>query len=408
MPIPKPAEGQKQQDFISVCMADGAMEEYDPKQRAAICYQAWVDRDKSATKLSAGEASNLIFAVGVDQGWQASGTSVKDDKGVLYQRFVKAVIRRGEFYKESTGEKYVVTPRLLSHWVDTFAEMRERGIDVWIPRSHEDAYVSDHNRGWVDDFFVADDVLYMACRIIGDEKEAGKIVARSRHVSIGSPAEFVGDDKHRYVQPIQHVALCPDPVVSGLTGFEKIAASRGGEVGSMKWDEIAKTIGADNLSDDNAAEKIDAAFTALSVQVFELEKKATKMSADADNKKKKPEDNEKPPTFVVSDIQLSTIANAMATQLDGLVERGRVTSAVAKMLDAAFIGEKRAVLLSTLSGKGEATISFDNVVQLLSANDPVKLKEQTGPQLLELSDDLKGDGENPLIASAKAMAEAAK
>lgn len=48
MPVPKPNDGESQDDFISRCMGADAMQEYDQAQRAAICHQAWDDRNKSA------------------------------------------------------------------------------------------------------------------------------------------------------------------------------------------------------------------------------------------------------------------------------------------------------------------------------------------------------------------------
>src|SRR5262245_50869470 len=49
LPVPKPRKGEQQSDFVSRCarqmFADGTD---DPKQAAAICFQAWRDRDKDA------------------------------------------------------------------------------------------------------------------------------------------------------------------------------------------------------------------------------------------------------------------------------------------------------------------------------------------------------------------------
>ena len=42
MPIPKPSEDQSKDDFISECMNNETMkEEYEQKQRLAICYSSW-------------------------------------------------------------------------------------------------------------------------------------------------------------------------------------------------------------------------------------------------------------------------------------------------------------------------------------------------------------------------------
>ena len=45
MPIPKPHKGEKKKDFISRCMGDDTMQEYDQEQRAGICYTQWDKKD---------------------------------------------------------------------------------------------------------------------------------------------------------------------------------------------------------------------------------------------------------------------------------------------------------------------------------------------------------------------------
>lgn len=46
MPTPKPDE--KQNDFISRCMAYPDMQKYDSKQRSAICYSVWKEHKKKS------------------------------------------------------------------------------------------------------------------------------------------------------------------------------------------------------------------------------------------------------------------------------------------------------------------------------------------------------------------------
>ncbi len=57
-PIPSPRNGQSQKDFIAKCMGDSNMQEYDQKQRAAICFQKYKDKSKKAS---------YIMDVGGDQ-----------------------------------------------------------------------------------------------------------------------------------------------------------------------------------------------------------------------------------------------------------------------------------------------------------------------------------------------------
>lgn len=41
MPIPKPIKNESQSKFISRCMSNSIMKEYEQKQRLAICYSTW-------------------------------------------------------------------------------------------------------------------------------------------------------------------------------------------------------------------------------------------------------------------------------------------------------------------------------------------------------------------------------
>jgi len=54
MPLPKPSKKEKEQEFVSRCMADDMMNKVykDQKQRAAVCYSQFKRRMKNK-----GEAS---------------------------------------------------------------------------------------------------------------------------------------------------------------------------------------------------------------------------------------------------------------------------------------------------------------------------------------------------------------
>ena len=50
MPIPKPKDGEKEDDFIARCMSNKTMKEEFPDndQRLAVCFQKWKDKDKKS------------------------------------------------------------------------------------------------------------------------------------------------------------------------------------------------------------------------------------------------------------------------------------------------------------------------------------------------------------------------
>lgn len=57
MPIPKPIKNESQSKFISRCMSNSVMKEYEQKQRLAICYDTW---RKSKRKRTTQETQEII------------------------------------------------------------------------------------------------------------------------------------------------------------------------------------------------------------------------------------------------------------------------------------------------------------------------------------------------------------
>ncbi|OPZ79722.1 MAG: Caudovirus prohead protease [Actinobacteria bacterium ADurb.Bin444] len=47
MPIPKPNDGESEDDFMSRCMSDDTMQEYDSEERLGVCRGAWDDSQKA-------------------------------------------------------------------------------------------------------------------------------------------------------------------------------------------------------------------------------------------------------------------------------------------------------------------------------------------------------------------------
>lgn len=50
MPIPTPNSGDSEQQFVSRCMGNPNMQEYDAEQRAAICHAQWAKRKSLAVE----------------------------------------------------------------------------------------------------------------------------------------------------------------------------------------------------------------------------------------------------------------------------------------------------------------------------------------------------------------------
>lgn len=103
MPIPKPKKDEKEQDFISRCMGDDVMnKEYpDQKQRAAVCYTTWRNKDKTSGEPAAIEAlRNMEFLAGQPV------SSINPEKRTVDIVFFTGVdIPRMDWW---TGDKYVL------------------------------------------------------------------------------------------------------------------------------------------------------------------------------------------------------------------------------------------------------------------------------------------------------------
>ncbi|MEW6250101.1 MAG: hypothetical protein AB1716_05610 [Planctomycetota bacterium] len=144
-------------------------------------------------------------------------------RDILTRRFRKDIIRVGRFVKSGPGGfELQVTPAHLAHWADTFASMKANGVRVSVPPNHESAGDAEKNRGWIESMTVEGDALVGVFQIIGED--GLREVARN-DCSIFAPAQWTDGEGRTYEWPIRHVALTPDPVITGLGEFVPLAAS---------------------------------------------------------------------------------------------------------------------------------------------------------------------------------------
>lgn len=372
----------------------------------------------------------------------AAVAPARTKNGQPVQRFRKTIIREGEFYKASRDQNFKVTNRMLHHWVDTFDQMREDGIKVPIPSTHEGAYDPDLNRGYVLSMFVQDDQLVMMCDMIGED---GIKAASRSDVSIFSPPKFTAGNKKTYKQPICHVALCTDPVVPGLGDFVAIAAShsKGGHI--MDWDLIGKAIGLSpgELTGKNAEELLLSGVNKLKGRIKKLKAKGANPTYQAShegkeddsepkgkkkNTAKEKEDDDTDPTPApksktskaagakVAPYLLKLASENRSLKLHSLLEAGCITPDQKSKLEDKYIGEDGEALELTLSQ--ETDDGFDDVINILASGKQLSFSERTGPQLMSMSDSRKkggkgsddGDDDNDdtaLVKSARRLAAVA-
>jgi hypothetical protein len=306
------------------------------------------------------------------------------------QRFTKELIHVGRFRSPQTGEPFDVTDDMLADWAKTFKAMRANGIKVPIPQTHDTSGNTDNNRGWVEDMVHEGDKLLGVLELHADDPEQ---LAKVSDVSIYSPPEFVDGEGRTYKRPILHVALCTDPLIPGLGGFQPVTvplAASGKteivnvsifaeqeEVKKMDLKALQEALGlADELTEENAVETITKLVAALKARVAELE------AATKEKPKEEPATtaSRTPPEPDPEIVRLAAENRTM--KLEGLVAAGRITPAVRDKLKGIFLGPENAALKASL-GKGDGA-AFDGFVEALKENDPVKLGEQTRGQTLTL------------------------
>lgn len=146
---------------------------------------------------------------------------LRTEGGQPVRRFVKELIRCGQYVKQSEALGFTVTLDVLDHWVKTTAAYLSAGNKIPVPSTHTDN--PEANRGWVVDVFAEGRSLFATIDLVGD----GIKLAGTCDVSLYSPPELVDGHGNKYVRPIVHVALCTDPVIPGLAGFVPIETSRG-------------------------------------------------------------------------------------------------------------------------------------------------------------------------------------
>jgi len=335
--------------------------------------------------------------------WLAAGPQTKAD-GRVERRFRKELIRTGHYVKDEDGIEFEVTPHTLAHFVEQFERMKANGVRVPVPNGHHNAGNADANRGYVEELFVEGDTLVGVLRMVGDD---GIAAAQRSDVSIYVPIDFTDGKGNKYTRPIEHVALCTDPVVPGLGEFIPLAASKEAVVNKLEFaKKLAKTLKlAKELTEENAEELLTAGITELieardkaAADLKAKEEEATEAKAEAEQLKVAASRKADP-------LMVKLAADNAKLKLDGLVAASRLTPAARDKLAAALLGKDNEKLAVALS-RGDDGSAIDAIVAALSENTPVKTGEKSGPQVnVSLSKGKEAGDEPAVVRDAKRRAE---
>ena len=333
----------------------------------------------------------------------------EDDKPT--RRFRKDAVKVGTYSHPNDGWTETFDRSRMDRWCSTFAQMRENGVDVELFADHgKPDERADKVRGYIEDMYRQGDDLMVVVEATGED--GIKLAEACKNVSVEID-DFKDAKGNSYEDAIVAIVACEKPVITGQRPFERIAAScrdnnkpkkipiltlasdtPGGPDMSPVLEALGKLFGADDLTDDNAVERIEAFGTSHTEQTDEV-KTLKDQLADLQTKAGKGKMPE------VDEDVLEDTAEAREAELDQLVTAGKITPAVRTKIAAALIGEtgKRISLsLSTRVAKhlGFATPLAKQIIAALKENDPaalMKLREKTGPQRLSLvrDDDDKDD-----------------
>lgn len=337
------------------------------------------------------EGEAAVLAVGIPGGMDPAGAPYKDSNGQNCQKYVKEIIRTGDFFKAETAQRFPVDEAKLDHWVQTFEDYTANGNRVPVPNGHDFQGDPDRNRGYCVGMFREGKSLFGVLEMVGDDA----IAAASRcDVSIYSPKSFTDSEDNSYLWPIRHIALTTDPVINRLGPFvpvahEKIAAGRdngpkkvslysltqGAEI--MDWAKLHKQLGITGdteLTADNANELIlafvkDTVGTQVKTQVKAQIDDATKTAvteAKVEFAASHGDKKEKIPAYAIK-----AIAKGRKSDLQTLVFGRHITPAVADAMTKRYTSDA-SIALSHQNGSDE---EFDGMIEDLKLNDSKALSE---------------------------------
>lgn len=298
-------------------------------------------------------------------------SSVSEVDEIEVQTFKKDLIREGVYVHPIFEWELDVDERRLNRWVEAFNDMKSNGLDIEIVLNH--SMSADDVRGYLKDLMVEDGVdedgndvkvLFGILEMRGDGVELAKVV---KNVSIAVEREFKDGKGRNYGEIISHVGVVQQPIVAGQDEFVPIAASGAGAVGvpillkcskdkeQMKMDKellskIAKAMGVDAVTEDEAVEKMLSHITGLSETVKTLSAKIEeeeKKGGEADGNKA----DEK--TSELSSEDAEEKADTVEEKLSLLVEQGKLTPDQKKKVLSKFVGEKgkrKSMFLSAKQG----------------------------------------------------------
>lgn len=335
--------------------------------------------------------------------------NVIEENGKKYQIFKKEMLSVGHYIHPVWEWHLDITEDRLHRFVSTFRQMKENGVDVEVPIDH--SLSAADNYGYVVDMSVEKNsrgvlAIFGLHKMLEDEGIS--LAKRNKNVSVLIERDFVDGKGNHYGEAITHSSIVQQPVVPGQDDFEAVAASIIDKsslpvlflsIGEKQMNEemlkkFRELLGTDDsLTAENALSRLEEHINGLSNQKGELQKQIVDLKAEVDQLKASSKAN----STVSIDPNLAEQMGVTAEErLSLLVQKGKITPAVKDKLAASLVGVsgKRNVMALSIGKDGSKSV-LSMVIDALQENDPVKLGEQTGAQVLsrQVPGDEKGKDE---------------
>jgi hypothetical protein len=366
------------------------------------------------------------------------------------RRFLKDVIRAGQFFVPHMGIWLDVDTKRIDDWVTQFSRMHANGVNV--PLTIDHAQTADAVRGSITRLFRQGDELMMECEVPDDDSAA--LLARCPHVSLELEKKVKDGTGASYDEAVTAVTITPKPVVPDQQPFQRIAASRDGAADPSGKNDVVvlrltaikdpqhkgaplnparstpmpvtltaeqatalmTALGISGVPDDQVAGKLVEGVTGLATKVkghdttiasLNTELTTVKASLTEAGKAKMPE---------IDVDALEEAADSTKTKLGLLVEKAKITPAVKAKLEGIFLGSDGKRPAICLSRKAAAHAGLPApiaraVIEALEDNDAAALSktlgEKAGPQTVRLSRDIPDGGDAPDKDSVSNMLDAA-
>lgn len=317
-----------------------------------------------------------------------------NEHGQPLRRLLKHELSAGIYTHPEQGWTMDVTPERMDRWIAAYRRMREDGIRVESVKDH--SFAADSFCGYIVDLFREGDKLMSVHELVG--QDAIDLAGRIQTTSIWLELDYQGGNGTYYGEALIHSALVQGPVIPGQDPFVPIpatdsrAASRAPVFSrsavrlerrimtNEDLDGIRELLGLDDtLEEAGVLEAVKKHFAALSEKRAEAEKALTQAQGEINTLKASMETDDTPK---IDPDLLDERADSAEERIDGLVERAKITPAVAASLKTILVGKpgtRHAYALST-KASGRVRPLYREIIEALEENDPVALGEKTAAQ----------------------------